>query len=243
VSVFGLTIRGLLLRPRTAGLALLPIGVGILAVLVSALAQPGNLGDAFGLVSGTLMLSLVVALVALVLAGNAFGDEREGGTLPLLMATATPRWRIVAAKLVAAWLATWVVCLPAVLGCIVLGLAAPGLPDGDVVASVLLASVLTTGGYSALFVVLSLVSSRGLLIGLAYVVVWEGSLAGFTTALRNLSVGAYARRVVAAPFEGTQDLVFEVADTGVVGACIVLTLLVVVGYAVSAWRLPRLEIR
>jgi ABC-2 type transport system permease protein len=243
MSVFGLTMRALLFRPRTMGLALLPILAGAVAVIVRFTAAEENLEEAFGLVSANLLLSLVVALVALVLAGNSFGDERDGGTLPLLMATATPRWRIVLDKFFAAWLATWVVCLPAVIGCAVLGTGAPGLEAAGVVWSVLLSSVLTAGAYSAAFVALSLISSRGLLIGLAYVVVWEGLLAGYTTALRNLSIGAYARRVVAAPFEALSDVPFEVADVGVTGAVVVLSLIVVVGYALSAWRLPRLDIR
>jgi ABC-2 type transport system permease protein len=243
MSVFGLTMRGLLFRLRTAGLALLPLAVGVIAGVVGLTAEPGELDDVFGGMAANLTVSLVIALVALVLAGNAFGDERDGGTLPLLMATTTPRWRIVAAKLAAAWLATWVVGIPAFLGCLVLGLSVPEFAAGDVVASALVSGVLTAGGYAALFVLLSLVSSRGLLIGLAYVVVWEGALAGYTTALRNLSVGAFGRRLVAPPYAQVTDTPFEVADIGTIGAAVILLGLVAVGYALSAWRLPRLEIR
>ena len=243
MSVFGLTLRSLLFRPRTAGLALLPLAVGVIAVLIRLRADADQLENAYGTLTANLTISLVVALVALVLAGNAFGDERDGGTLPLLMATTTPRWRIVAAKLAAAWLATWVVCVPAVVGCIVLGAGAPGFAAGDVVSSLVVSSVLTAGGYAALFVLLSLVSTRGLLIGLAYVVVWEGALAGYTTALRNLSVGAFGRRLLAPPYAEVTDTPFEVADVGTVGAAVVLLLLAAVAYAVSTWRLPRLEVR
>jgi ABC-2 type transport system permease protein len=243
MTVFGLTMRSLLFRPRTAGLALLPLAVGVIAAVIGLTADPAEFDDVFGGMTANLTISLVVALVALVLAGNAFGDERDGGTLPLLMATTTPRWRIVAAKLAAAWLATWVVCVPAFLGCLVLGLNAPGFAAGDVLVSVLVSGLLAAGGYAALFVLLSLVSSRGLLIGLAYVVVWEGALAGYTTALRNLSVGAFGRRLVAPPYSQVADTPFEVADIGTVGAALILLGVVAVAYAVSAWRLPRLEIR
>lgn len=239
MSLFGLAMRGLLLRGRTVGLAVLPLLVGITAVLVRAMAKPADHPDAYGALTAELSISLGVALVGLVQGVSAFSDEREGGTLALLLATTAPRWRIVGAKLAAAWLSTWLITLPAVIGCVVLGVS--GLPAGRVVGGALVASLLASGGYVGLFVLLSLLSRRGLLIGLAYVVVWEGSLATYTTALRNLSVGAYGRRLVAAPF-AAGSIPFKVADVGLVGAVVVLVLLVAVTAALSAWRLPRIDV-
>lgn len=240
MSVFALTLRALLVRKRTFGLALLPFVVGLGAVAASLVPEQADRDDLYSAFSANLMVSLVVALVALVMGINAFDDEREGGTLPLLMATITPRWRIVVAKYLAAWITTVVVCVPAVLGCTVLGARtsyAPGRLFTHLCASV----VLGAAGYTALFVLLSLLSTRGLLIGLGYVVVWEGALATYTRALRDLSVGAYARRVLAEGFAGG-SVPFTFSDAGAGAATVVLVLLAVACAALSSVRLPRMQI-
>lgn len=239
MTVFGLTIRALLLRARTLGLALLPLLVGAFAVLAGVVAS-GNLRQIYGIFSGTLVLSLVVALVCLVLGINAFDDDREGATLVLLMATATPRWRIVVAKWAAAWVSSVVVCVPAFVGCAVLGTRSD-LAVGPLIIDLALSMVLGCAGYTALFVLLSLVSQRGLLIGLAYVVVWEGSLSAHTHALRDLSVGAYARRVLAHGV-GHGSVPFTFSDAGPVAAAITLVGVTVASTAIASWRLPRLDI-
>ena len=240
MSVFGMTLRGLLLRGRTAALGLLPLVVGLLALALAVLTDVEYRGDAYAAVAANLFVTVVVGIVGLVIGGNAFGDERDGGTLRLLLTTATPRWRIVLAKLVAATLTTWLVCLPAVLGCAVLAATADDLPLGETVGTLVLASAAVAAAYCGLFGALALVSTHGLLIGLAYVVVWEGSIAGFTPALRSLSIGAYGRRVIGEPFGSAPP--FEVAGTGFVVTCVVLALVALAGYALAAWRLPRMDI-
>lgn len=239
MSSFGLAVRALLLRGRTAALALLPLFVGGVALAVALFAGRGELEGVYGTLGADLLISVVVALVALVLGVNAFDDEREGGTLPLLMATATARWRIVGAKLAAAWLSSVLVCLPAVLGCGVLGTRA-GLGAGEVWGSLVLAVLASSAGYVALFVLLSLMSRRSLLIGLAYVLVWEGLLATYATALKNLSVGAYGRRILGAPWDAT-DVPFTVADVGIAAAVLGLAALAAVGFAAAARRLPQVD--
>ncbi len=240
MSVFSLTLRALLLRKRTVGLALLPLVVGGGAVVASLVHGQGARDDLYAAFSANLVVSLVVALVALVMGINAFDDEREGGTLPLLMATTTPRWRIVVAKFMAAWVTTVLVCIPAVVGCAVLGARTTYAP-GRLVADLCTSVVLGAAGYTALFVLLSLLSTRGLLIGLGYVVVWEGALATYTRALRDLSVGAYARRVLAEGF-GAGSVPFTFADAGTRAAALVLVLLAVACAVLSTLRLPRMQI-
>ncbi len=239
MSPLALALRALLLRGRTLALALLPLGVGVVAVAVALLADTGDLEGVYAVLGADLLVSLVVALVALVLGVNAFDDEREGGTMPRLMATATPRWRIVGAKLAAAWIATVTVCLPAVLGCGVLGTRA-GLGTGEVWGSLVLTTALSSAGYVALFVLLSLLSRRSLLIGLAYVLVWEGLLATYATALKNMSVGAYGRRILGSAWD-SGSVPFETADVGTLGAVAVLVGISVAAAVGSARRLPRVD--
>lgn len=139
-------------------------------------------------------------------------------------------------KYAAAAAVTWLVCLPATLGCIVLGTAATDLPAGEVVGSLVVASLLAAAAYAALFVLLSLLLQRAVLVGLVYLVLWEGLLAGTATTFRNLSVGAYANAVVGAPWD---EPPFPTADVSVVAAVLVLLVVTAGAVALSAWRLPR----
>ena len=235
MTLLGLSLRSVLRGKRVVFVAVLPALIGLIALLLAAKASAANRDDAYAVLTGELLLPLVLALVALVLGVNAFGDERDERTLGLLLATTLPRPRIVLTKYAAAAVVTWIACLPAVLGCMVLA-ARTSLPAGEAVGGLLLASVLAAAAYSAVFVLLSLLMRRAVLVGLAYLILWEGLLAGTTTTFRNLSVGAYASRVAGAPFE---DVPFDVADVGVAVAALVLVGVAAAAVAGAAWRLPR----
>ena len=239
-TLFGFSLGAVLLRGRTAGLAALPLVVAAVAAVVLAVTSvPARYGLQTTL-AGDLLVGLVVPIVALVLGTGAFGDEREGGTLPLLRSLSRPRWHVVVARAAAAWVSTVVVCLPAVAAAAVLGVSV-NLPAGDVVAGVVLATVLSSAAYCGLFVLLSLLARRGLLAGLAYVVLWETFLAGLAPALRGLSIGSYGRRVVTLATPGDVPL-GTVAASGTTTAALVLVGVAVVSVALASWRLQRMDV-
>ncbi|GAB7192363.1 hypothetical protein NUM3379_30720 [Kineococcus sp. NUM-3379] len=240
MSLFEASLRGVLLRGRTAAFAVLPLAVAaVLLVVVAVTSVPGRYG-AVGTVTAQLLVGLVVPVVALVLATGAFGDERDGGTLPLLRGVARPRWHLVGAKLLASWLSTWLVCLPASVACVVF-VASVNQPLGAAVAGVLLATALGAGAYCALFVLLSLLTRRALLAGLAYVVLWEGFLAGLSPGLRGLSVGSYARRVAQVGLPGDVQ-VGVVSTLATPWAVVVLLAVVLTGWALGGVRLHRMDV-
>lgn len=237
MSLLAMSLRSVLRGKRVVAVGLLPLLVAVIAVLVAVTAGDADRTGTYATLAGTLLLTLVVPLVALVLGVNAFGDERDERTLGLLLATTLPRSRIVLTKYAAAAGVTWLACLPAVLGCLVLA-TATDLPLPTAAWSLLLASLLAATAYTALFVLLSLVLRRAVLLGLAYLVIWEGLLATLTVTFRNLSVSAHAQRVSAAPFDDPSDAV-AVADTSVAGSVVVLVLLTVAAVAASARWLRR----
>lgn len=239
-TLYGFSLRGILFRGRTLGFAALPLVVAIVVFIVVAITSVPNRYGVQNAFTGNLLTGLVVPIVALVLGIGAFGDERDARTLPLLRAIARPRWHTVVARFLAAWTATVVVCLPAVIACAVLGISV-NTPVADVLGGVLLATVLTSAAYCALFVLLSLLTRRGLLAGLAYVVLWETFLAGLAPALRGLSIGSYGRKVASMAIPGDLPL-GTVASTGVTASALVLAGITVVAVAVSAWRLQRMDV-
>lgn len=235
MSLLALSLRSVLRGKRVLFVAGLPLLIGVVTVMLAVTARGDDRTDAYGTLAGELLV-LVVALVALVLGVNAFGDERDEGTLGLLLATTLPRPRIVLTKYAAATAVIWLACLPATIGCLVLA-TATSLSVGTAVWSLLLSTALASAAYAGLFLLLSLLLRRAILVGLAYIVLWEGLLAGATTSFRHLSVGAYASRVAGAPWD---DPPFSsVADVSVLFAVVVLLGVAVVAVAASAWRLPR----
>jgi ABC-2 type transport system permease protein len=137
-----------------------------------------------------LVVSTLVPLVALVFGTAALGSELDDGTAIYLITKPIARWRIIAAKTAAAAGLAVVVTAPAafiaaaILAAGSTGLAtAAGYGIGAAVAAVL---------YAAIFLALSLVTSRALAIGLIYVLAWEGFLAGLFAGTRTFSIRQYA---------------------------------------------------
>jgi ABC-2 type transport system permease protein len=119
----------------------------------------------------------------------ALGQEIEDGTLAYSLAKPTARWRLVLTKVLVAWAASVATILPGIWlsGWIVLGDAMHPLIRGFTVG-VCVAALL----YCAGFLALSLFTRRALVLGLLYVIGWEGSLSRLFAGTRTLSVREYA---------------------------------------------------
>lgn len=196
-TIAAVTVRSLLGRRRSlliGLLALLPIVVAIL-VRVSGRVGPG-LDEIGAIVLDRLVVTTLLPLVALVFGTTAIGAEIEDGTALYLLVKPIARWRIVAAKLLVATGLTAALTAPTafVAGAILLA-DGPGLavPLGAAVGTAIGAAV-----YATVFLALSLVTSRALPVGLVYVLVWEGILAGLFEGTRVLSVRQYALGIAAA---------------------------------------------
>lgn len=142
----------------------------------------------FAIIMATAVLTVLLPLSGLIHGTSAFGTELDDGTLRYILAKPVARWRIVLAKLVTAVAATLVSILPGVIisGLVVFGTVNRLLLGFSV--AVLLASLL----YAALFMLLSLATRRALIIGLLYVIVWEGALSRLFAGTRLLSIREYS---------------------------------------------------
>ncbi len=229
--------RGLLGRRRFVLVALLAAA----PVLVSAvLAMGGGVGTPAALaraVYDTLLLAIVVPLVALILGTTALGGESDDGTLLHLMTKPVGRGWIVLAKVVVAAGATALLSGTSTLiaGLLLLGLDAPALLLG-----MLLAALVASVAYATVFVSVSTWTSRALVGGLAYVLLWEGFVASFFAGTRLLSIHEYAR-AIAATLAGSDagDLASDVSG----GAAILLACAVTaIAFRLAVIRLRRFEI-
>jgi ABC-2 type transport system permease protein len=236
--VYRLTLRILLRGRRPLGLVILPLLSVLLAIFDRALSTDTTAETRYASLTETLFLSTVVAIVGLVLGASSIGDERDDGSILHLVATPIARGRIIASKLAAAWTAILVLCAPALVACIAIGLG--GATTVRAVVWSALALALCATAYAALFLVLALVSGRPVLIGLVYVVLWEGSVATFAPQANWLSVGAYGRAMIA---EGlpTADRANVPSISGA-GAVVVLVLATALFGWLATNRLSRVEL-
>jgi len=106
-----------------------------------------------------------------------------------ILAKPVRRREIVGAKFAAAALVAAVFVLPAT---VVSGLIAlQGVSEEGIVMGFVIAALLGVFAYTAVFILLSVATSRALLIGLGYVFIWEGLVTELFTGSRYLSIRQY----------------------------------------------------
>jgi ABC-2 type transport system permease protein len=188
-TIARITTRGLFGRRRFLLLLPLPLLLIGLALLANGLgarpdewAQPVLVGLGF---------AAVLPVIALIVGTGVLGSEIDDGTLVHVLAKPLPRREIILTKLAVA-----VVVTAATVG---LPMYLAGLIAGSARLGVGLAVGCAVGAfaYSALFLALSLLTRRPVLLGLLYVLIWEGVLGNLLTGTRMLSVQQYVVAVAA----------------------------------------------
>lgn len=235
-TLAAVTMRGLLNRRRT----LLLVLAGLLMVGVAALSRLAEQTDAEALrltarLLGDFGLGVLLPLVAVIVGTATIGSELEDGTIIYLLAKPIPRLMIVAVKAVIAWLLVTLLVSPAILVSGVIGTG--GDPDLGVAYAV--AAAVGALEYTTVFLALSLLTSRALVIGLAYVVIWEGVVAGLFAGTRVFSVRQHALAVAdALAGEGAIPAELD-AGSGLLLAVVVAA----VAFGLAVRRLQAVELR
>ena len=185
-----------------------------------------------------LVLPVLLPVAALTFATSALGNELRDGTLPNLLLKPIGRATVLAAKYVAAVVATLALLLPAELAAQLA--AARGLGATDLLGAMLAATLVATLAYCALGVLLSLLLSRALLVGLAYALLWEGALVGVAPSASSLSVRGYAQGILAAVL--ARPGLDVPARLGPVSATVLAALVTVGALALAVRRLERMDV-
>jgi ABC-2 type transport system permease protein len=182
-TIVWMTARGLFGRRRFLLLFPLPLLLVGLAVLCRAVGvDPVHWGPA--LLTG-LGFVVVLPVTALIVGTAVLGSEIDDGTVVHVLTKPLPRSEIIIAKLaVAIGVTAFTVGFPMY----VVGVLADSVKLGLAVAA---ASAVGAVAYSALFLLLSLVTRRPVLLGLVYVLVWEGLLGNLVSGTRTLSIQQY----------------------------------------------------
>jgi ABC-2 type transport system permease protein len=224
-TLMGLGVRAVLGRRRGVMLIILPLVLIVLAVIVRKLAGGGT--DPAETVLGGLGLGVVLPLAALIATSSVLSPEIDDGSIVYLLAKPISRHTVLISKLLVAF------------GCALAFAVVPILIAGLVLApSPRLAFAYSLGGlaaaaaYTALFGWLSTISRHAVVLGLIYVLLWEGMIGGLLAGVRWVSFTRWASAIIEATSGGA-----HVASPPLgVGYAIVATLVAVVGLTFLAGR-------
>lgn len=233
-ALVGVTLRSLLGRRRTVlmfVLAALPVIVALLIRLGGGRPDAPEILD-------TLVIRTVLPLVALIVGTAAMGSEIEDGTAVFLLIKPIARWRIALAKLLVAGSLTAVLVVPPI---VVTGLLLGGFGGASLGTAFGFALAAIAGGtaYAVAFTTLGMLTSRALVVGLGYTLLWEGVLAGLLEGTRFLSIRQATLGVAATLTSedvGVDPLAFSVS----IG---IIAVVIVGGFAWSVVALRRFQVR
>jgi len=225
------TVRGLFGRRRIfllVLLAALPVLIGLLIRVAGGRPDADRVLD-------TLVVRFVMPLVALIVGTTVIGSEIDDGTAVFLMVKPIARWRIVFSKALVAAGLTALLIVPAVI------IASILLSRSDLATTLEAFTIACFFGgtaYAIAFLALSVFTSRAFLIGLAYVLIWEGVLASILEGTKFLSIrqatlGIAAALGVDTPGEPLTQTV----------SALVLAVVIAGGFMIASWRLARFEVR
>jgi ABC-2 type transport system permease protein len=235
-TIATVTLRSLLGRRRTLLMALLAAMPILLGLLVRA--NRDELSTAIlGQTIDGLVIRTVLPLIAIVFGTAALGSELEDGTGVHFLTKPIDRWIIIVTKTLVAGSLTAVLVVPST---VISGILMGGLGRDAIAVTFAFALAILVGSYvyTAIFLVLSSITTRGLIIGLAYALIWEAVVAGLLPGSQVFSVREYLLGIV-------QTLSPEAVKTSLVGAGGFLYAAVAFGLAlvIGSFRLARYEVR
>ena len=213
-TLLRLSTQALFGRRRGVVLLLIAGALLVLALLVRLLTD-----DDVG-VEPVVGLGFTVALplVALLASTAVLGPEIDDGSIVYLIAKPVPRRSVVLSKYVVAWLATMALGAVPLL---VAGLVLDSSEPTQALAWALGGAVAGTT-YTALFLALAALTRHAVVIGLLFVLLWEGLLGGLLSGIRWLAIGAWGQEIAAS----VSDAV-KAPGTGLLYAVLAATVLTV----------------
>jgi ABC-2 type transport system permease protein len=194
IALFGASFRSALPLRRTLLFGLLALTPALLFVL-SAENRTGTAAfETLIEVGLAVLFGLVLPVIAIVLASGALGNERRDQTLSFIMLRPMPRWVISVVKTTSSVCATSVVTI---FGAVTLW-ATYGIRHGfdtAILVGFIVGAVIAGVAYAAIIVPLGFITDRAVVIGLAYLLVFENGVVSLLTGLASLSpwrIGAAA---------------------------------------------------
>lgn len=220
-------------RGRLIALSGFSLGIIVIAALYAHNRSGATGTDALNFTDRT-VFSIAIPLFVLLAAAAGLGEANTEGSLVFLWLRPISRLSIA----LGAWIATAATATPFA---VLISVAVPlmfGVGPAPI-AGALVAGILATWAYAALFSLFGVLTRFSTAVGLAYILVWESVLGRWGTIPRNLSIHNHALSI-AAGFA-------SVRIRGEVPSALIATLVLVVATAallgLTTLRLGRMDIR
>ncbi len=206
-TVAWITLRATLSRKRALLFAIPAVILILFTVALRASRAPMRPWPSH--VLGTFGFSVLIPLTALIIGTSVLGAEIDDGSIVHLLATPVRRSSVVMTKFVIATGLTMIfAAIPELIAALIAGGGVAPAPAGTgpvgpgfaglvSISSGKLALGLFVGAlacsviYNAVFVMVSVATTRAIAVGLLYVLVWETLLSNFVSGVKLLSVSHY----------------------------------------------------
>jgi ABC-2 type transport system permease protein len=203
-TVGWITLRATLGRKRALLFALPPLILILFTLALKASRPPDRPWPSH--VLGTFGFSVLLPLTALIIGTSVLGAEIDDGSIIHLLATPVRRSSVVVTKFVVATGLTMVfAAIPELIAALIAGGGSIPAQAGNVPGPIVFTTISTgkfalglfVGAlacsviYNAVFVMVSVATTRAIAVGLLYVLVWEVLMANFVSGVRLLSVSHY----------------------------------------------------
>lgn len=229
-TIVRLSAQALFGRRRGVVLVLIPALLVALTVLIRVLTEQGvgyEIVEAVG-------YTLALPIVALLAASAVLGPEVDDGSIVYLLAKPVNRHVVALSKYVVAWFATVLFgAVPLLICGLVLDAADPGRAFGW-----FLGAAVSGTAYSALFLALAALTRHAVVVGLLFVLLWEGLLGGLLRGIRWLDIGAWGTEVASSLSDRIGD-----AGTGLTYALVAAALLSLLSLWYAGDRLRSFTLR
>ena len=208
-TVAWITTRATLGRKRALLFAIPAVVLIVVTLALKASRPPARPWPSH--VLGTFGFTVLLPLTALIIGCSVLGAEIDDGSAIHLLATPVRRSSVILTKfVVATGLTVIFAAVPELIAALISGggyteptvTITPGSPavftPGSIVNNTDFALGLFVGAlvgaviYNAIFIMLSVATTRAIAVGLLYVLIWEVLLANFVSGARLLSVSHYA---------------------------------------------------
>lgn len=208
-----------------------------LIVFITGSTNPSLVSEAPGIVANVGAATFPIA--ALILASATLRDERDDGTLPYLYISPIARPRMAATSIASGVTVTALTGLVGA-GSIAVAGALVGA-DPSIGLAAFPAYLVASLGYAPLFVPAGYLVPRVILVGLAYVILWEQIVARLVTGVANTSVWRFALSVYADLAPGDEELSQALGPVvpGVGGGVLKVMVVALLGWVLLTWALRR----
>ena len=184
-TIARLSVQALFGRRRGVVLVLIPGILVALAIIVRALTEEGTGYEAVL----SLGFTLALPIVALLSSAAVLGPEVDDGSIVYLLAKPVSRHVVAISKYAVAWAATMALgAFPLLVSGLIIDTSDPRQALGWLVAGIVAGTT-----YTALFLGLAALTRHAVVVGLLFVLLWEGLLGNLFTGIRWLAIGAWGR--------------------------------------------------